>query len=71
MNESVANKIKALREQRDMTQEDLAVLVGVHQSKISHVETGRRGISFELAVKIAAALGVPVDELVASALEIA
>lgn len=63
MIESVGHKIKALREQKDMTQKDLAYLVGVHQSKISQCETGERGISFALAVKIASALGVPVDEL--------
>jgi transcriptional regulator with XRE-family HTH domain len=63
MNASVGDKIKDLREQRNMTQGELADLVGVHQSKISHCETGARGISFELAVKIAGALGVKVDEL--------
>lgn len=60
---STGERIKRLREQRGMTQEELADLVGVHQSKISHCETGARGISLDLAARIATALGVKVDEL--------
>lgn len=66
MNTSVGNRIKVLREERNMTQGDLAELVGVHQSKISHCETGARGISLELAIKISSALGVKVDELLST-----
>lgn len=64
MDTSVGNRIKTLREQRDMKQKDLAALVGVHQTRISQCETGERGISLELAVKIASALGVSVDDLI-------
>lgn len=60
---STGERIKTLREQRNITQGELADLVGVHQSKISHCETGARGISLELAAKIADALGVAVDDL--------
>lgn len=61
---SVGDRIKRLREARDLSQEQLANLVDVSQSKISHCETGARGVSFPLAVKIANALGVGIDELV-------
>lgn len=67
MDTSTGERIKMLREQRNMTQGELADRVGVHQSKISHCETGARGISLELAAKIAAALGVTVDDLLPSA----
>lgn len=66
MNTSVGSRIKVLREERNMTQGDLAELVGVHQSKISHCETGARGISLEFASKIASALGVKVDALLSA-----
>lgn len=62
-------RIKELREQRNLTQEELASLVGVHQTKISHCETGARGISVSLIGKLASALNAPFEELVAAALE--
>ncbi len=60
---TTGNKIKALREERGMTQYDLAVRIGVSQARISHYETGRRDLSLELAANIATALGVSVDDL--------
>ncbi len=60
----LGENIKRLREERDLSQEQLANLVNVSQSKISHCETGARGISFMLAVEIARALGISVNELV-------
>lgn len=64
---SLGERIKELREQRDLSQEQLADLVGVSQSKISHCEKGVRGISFPLAIKIADALGVTTNDLVIAA----
>lgn len=61
---TTGERIKLFRERRDLTQKDLAALVGVHQTKISQVETGERGISLDLAAKIATALGVSIDDLV-------
>lgn len=69
MNSPVGERIKALREQRGITQESLADLVGVTQGKISQCETGTRGISFLLGLKIAHALGVSIDDLAPNALE--
>lgn len=66
---SLGDKIKALREKRDMTQDELAALVGVHQTKISHCETGARGVSVLLIEKLALALGADFGELVASAVD--
>lgn len=63
---TTGNKIKLLREQRGLTQYDLAAKIGVSQARISHYETGRRGLSIELAASIAAALGVGVDDLLST-----
>lgn len=60
---SLGQRIKELRDVRDLSQEQLADLVGVSQSKISHCEKGVRGISFVLGVKIAGALGVTANDL--------
>lgn len=64
---SLGDKIKTLREERNMTQEELAARVGVHQTKISHCETGARGVSVLLIEKLASALGANFAELVAVA----
>ena len=56
--------IKKLREQRDMTQEQLAKKAGVTQGYIAQLEGGlRRNPSLPSLRKLARALGVPVTEL--------
>lgn len=60
----ISNKIRALRKQRNLSQKNLAELVGEHQTKISFIERGERDFSFQLAVKLARALGVTTEELV-------
>lgn len=57
-------RIKELRKERDLSQEQVAQMVGVSPAKISHIETGFNGISFPLAVRVAQALGVTVNDLV-------
>lgn len=65
----LGEKIKQLREQQNLTQFELAELVGVHQTKISHCETGARGVSIRLVEKLASVLGTSSDELIAIWLE--
>ena len=56
--------IKKLREQRDMTQEQLAKKAGVTQGYIAQLESGlRKNPSLPSLRKLARALGVPVGEL--------
>lgn len=59
------NKLKTLRESRNLTQVDLAEISGVPQSTISRIESGffKKGPSIDNVVKLAKALGVPVAEL--------
>jgi len=57
------NNIKVHRAKRDMTQEQLAELVGVTRTTINFVERGRWVPSTVLALKIAQVFGVPLEEV--------
>ncbi len=67
---SVGEVIKERRTSLGMTQEDLAAASGVSQGAISDLETGRRGESTQpslgVALKLAEALGLPVQSLQAT-----
>jgi DNA-binding XRE family transcriptional regulator len=58
------NPVRAIREWRDMTQGELAVAVGISQSYLSEIETGRRKGPAGLQKKFSRALGVPTDLLI-------
>lgn len=57
------NKIKTLREQKNMSQHSLANLAGVAQSSIHYIETGQKSPTVKLLEKIAVALNVSIVEL--------
>ena len=63
MTERLANCIKSEREKASLTQAGLAELVGVSRKTINTVENGVFTPSALLALKLAQALNVPVDEL--------
>lgn len=56
-------KFKAAREAANMTQEELADAVGTSKSYIWQIETGRREPRVTFAMKLAAALGVAVEDM--------
>ena len=56
-------RIKALREARGMTQDELAAASGVHRVTIAKYETTDGGMTIATAAKLAAALGCTIDEL--------
>ena len=60
---SVGRRIRQLREQRGLTQEQLAHQSGVTRPILNGVENGRRGLLFERLFDIAEALEVPASEL--------
>lgn len=62
---TIGTKIRTLREQRGLTQEALGQLCGCWQTTISMIENGSSAPSWNLAQKIANALGVTLPELVA------
>ena len=54
----LGDKIRAIRQKRAMSQEDLAFEADLHRTYISDVERGSRNISIENIEKIAKALKV-------------
>ncbi len=63
MAERLANRLRALRAERDLTQAALAGMVGVSRKTINTVENGIFVPSTLLALKLARALGCPVEEI--------
>jgi len=62
-NKPLKNQIKVYRAMHDWTQEELARRVNVTRKTINTVENGKFVPSTYLALKIARAFGVPVEEL--------
>jgi putative transcriptional regulator len=59
----LTNTLKVHRAMRDLTQQQLADLVGVSRKSINAIECSRFAPSTLIALKLARALGVPVEEL--------
>jgi len=59
----VKTRIKELRARYDLTQEDLARIVGVRRETILFLEKGRYNPSLLLAHKVAKTLGTTIDDL--------
>ena len=64
INKKLGSKIRELRKERELTQEDLAYKAGLDYSYINQIENGKRNPSMEAVEKIAKALGVKVQTLV-------
>ncbi len=60
---ALKTRIKEFRAKLDLTQEDLANLVGVRRETIIHLEKGKYNPSLRLAYDIAKALNTTIDEL--------
>ncbi len=59
----VRNTMRVQRAIRDLTQADLAERAGITRASVNAIEGGRMVPSIYLALKLARALDVPVDEL--------
>ena len=59
----VAASLRAVRRARKLSQHDLGDLAGVTASAISQVERSERGLSLATLVRLSAALGVTIDDL--------
>jgi putative transcriptional regulator len=57
------NRIAVFRAERDMSRKDLAERVDVNPQTIGYLERGDYKPSLELAMKIAAVFGVPIEVL--------
>ena len=59
----LVNMLKVHRAMKDLTQAELAELAGITRVSVNAIEGGRMVPSVLLALRLAAALGVTVDEL--------
>lgn len=56
-------KLKEARDNKKMTQYDLAQAVGLKENQVAQIETGRLNPSYGLACRIAEAVGVDKKDL--------
>ena len=63
--EHLARNLVSLRHARALTQDALAKAAAVPRSTIANLESGEGNPSLAVLVKVAGALGVPIDELLA------
>ena len=57
------NRIRVLRKEKGISQEDLAKRCGVSRQTVNAIENNKYDPTLSLAFRLAAALGVTVDEL--------
>jgi putative transcriptional regulator len=67
MSVPLANRIRVLRAERNISQSELAAAIDVSRKTISTVEVGRFVPSTVIALKLARYFGVPVEEIFALA----
>ena len=60
----LAANLKSLRESRDLSQKALAEQSGVPRPTIAHLESGQANPTLSVALRVARALGIRLDELV-------
>lgn len=61
---SIGENIKQIRQQRDIKQQEIADLVGMHRSNYSKIENGQRELSINALNKVAKFFNITLDELV-------
>ncbi|HWB34173.1 MAG TPA: helix-turn-helix transcriptional regulator [Candidatus Paceibacterota bacterium] len=63
MREHISNAVHAVRAKKGLTQEELAAMVGVTRQTIISIEKGHYTPSVLLALKLARAFRIPVEDL--------
>ena len=64
MPQSIAMKLRVLREQRGLTQKEAAELAHVHLDTLRRLESGERPPYMSTLTKIASGYGVSIEEVV-------
>jgi transcriptional regulator with XRE-family HTH domain len=62
---TLGQRIRELRTEKSLSQEEFAEIAGLHRTYIGHVESGGKNLSFNNLVRIAKALDVTLSELLA------
>jgi transcriptional regulator with XRE-family HTH domain len=60
---ALANRIKELREQKGISQEELAHRAGLSRTGMGFLETGKRWPRLDTLMKVADGLNIPLNEL--------
>lgn len=60
---AISTTLKKIRTERNIGQQDLAIAIGSCGRTIGRIERGERNASLELALRLSAYLGIPVEEL--------
>lgn len=60
---NLSNTLKLLRQNHNLSQQELAEMVGCSRQTIISIETGCKNPSVEIALKIAYALNTPIDQI--------
>ncbi|GCC52391.1 XRE family transcriptional regulator [Chryseotalea sanaruensis] len=61
---NIGKIIKQIREEKGLTQQQLAELINMHRSNYSKVESGERDLSIDAIHKVAKYFGMTIDQLV-------
>lgn len=61
---TVGGRLRSLRQQRHATLDDISERSGISPSTLSRLESGQRKYTLDLLLPLAAAYGLPLDELV-------
>lgn len=63
MGDAVKNRLKVLRAERDWSQGDLAVRLGVSRQSVNAIETGKYDPSLPLAFRIGRLFSLPIEQI--------
>lgn len=55
------NRIRDLREDHDLTQQQVADAIGITQRKYSYIETGQQQLTADILIKLAVFYDVSID----------
>ena len=61
---AIGQRIRQFRKQRGLTQEQLAEMIGISTTHMSHIETGTTKLSLPVLVLLTEALHVGADDLI-------
>ena len=65
LRDNLAKNIWLLRQEREMSQDDFAALIGIHRTYLNHIEHAKRAPTIDVIERIMLALDVPITALLA------